>query len=85
MAERGHMTAVERANAAKRWRNSPAAADSLEARARRRVERSPRLRKYYDVIFYEWFHAEDHLRWVIRGRVAEIEAWARQRKEESNG
>lgn len=85
MAERGYMTAVEMANATKRWRNSPAFADSLEARARRRVSRSPRLRKYIDVIFYEWFHAEDHLRWVMRGRVSEIEAWAKQCKEGIDG
>jgi len=28
---------------------------------------------------------DDHLRWVIRGRVGEIEVWAKQMQEDSDG
>lgn len=57
---------------------------ALHARAVTRVERSPRLRKYRDIIFADWSEGDDHLRWVIRGRVGEIEAWAQQIKEDSD-
>lgn len=50
-----------------------------------RVRRSPRLRKYDKVIFSDWSEGDDHLRWVIRGRVSEIEAWAKQIQEDSDG
>ncbi len=53
-------------------------------RARARVDRSPRLRPYSDIIFADWSPWPDHLRWVIRGRVGEIEAWAQQIKEDSD-
>jgi len=50
-----------------------------------RVFRSPRLRKYNDILFADWPEGDDHLRWVIRGTVGEIEAWAQQIKEDSDG
>jgi hypothetical protein len=50
-----------------------------------RVERSPRLRKYREIIFADWSEGDDHLRWVIRGRVGEIAAWAKQIQEDSDG
>jgi hypothetical protein len=47
--------------------------------AARRVENSPRLRKYKHIIMSDGYaDDEDHLRWVIRGKVGEIEAWAKQ-------
>jgi hypothetical protein len=64
--------------------NVPTEYDDLDGRARRRVQRSPRLRKYASIIFYEWFPATDHLRWVISARVGEIESWAKQIQEDSD-
>jgi hypothetical protein len=47
--------------------------------AARRVENSPRLRKYKHIIMSDGYaDDEDHLRWVIKGKVGEIEAWAKQ-------
>ena len=59
--------------------------DDLYRRACRRVERSPRLSKYEDIIFADWSEGDDHLRWVISGKVSEIEEWAMQIKEDSDG
>ena len=51
--------------------------DELEAQARDRVARSPRLRQYASVIFDDaWADDLFHLRWVLRGRVREIVFWA---------
>lgn len=51
--------------------------------AQRRVRHSPRLRKYERIIFADWSPWPDHLRWVSRGRVGEIESWAKAIAEES--
>ena len=54
---------------------------TLYSEARQRVLLSPRLREYMSIIMDDgWAGDEDHLRWVIRGRVGEIEQWARQIK-----
>jgi len=53
--------------------------------ARRRVERSPRMRQYQDIILGDWSPWPDHLRWVIRGKVSEIVAWAEQIRRDSDG
>lgn len=51
---------------------------TLWAEANRRVLGSRRLREYLDIIMDDaWGSDEDHLRWVARGRVGEIEAWAK--------
>jgi len=57
----------------------------LWAEANRRVLGSRRLRPYLDIIMAEGYVSEDHLRWVIRGKVGEIESWAQQIKEDSDG
>ena len=57
--------------------------DALFDRAVARVHRSPRLRQYDKIIFADWSEGDDHLRWVINGRVGEIEAWAKQIREDS--
>lgn len=58
----------------------------LYYRAGTRVACSPRLNKYYAIIMSDGFAADDdHLRWVIKGRVGEIEAWAKQIQEDSDG
>ena len=55
-------------------------------RAGTRVACSPRLNKYYAIIMSDGYASDDdHLRWVIRGRVGEIEAWAKQIQEDSDG
>jgi hypothetical protein len=41
------------------------------------VERSPRLRKYRDIIFADWPEGDDHLTWVASAKVGEIESWAK--------
>jgi hypothetical protein len=67
-------------------RGIPTESEMLFDRARSRVERSPRLRPYADIILCDnWSPWFDHLRWVIRGRVGEIESWAKQIKEASDG
>lgn len=58
----------------------------LYYRAGTRVACSPRLNKHYAIIMSDGYASdEDHLRWVIRGRVGEIEAWAKRIKEDSDG
>ena len=58
----------------------------LYCRAGTRVACSPRLNKYYAIIMSDGYASdEDHLRWVIRGKVGEIESWAKQIKEDSDG
>lgn len=53
--------------------------------AARRVENSPRLRKHKHIIMSDGYaDDEDHLRWVIKGRVGEIESWAKQIKGDSD-
>lgn len=66
------------------WRVSPGGSVRFEsaalyADARHRVLHSRRLRPLLAVILADGYAADDdHLRWVVRGRVAEIESWARQ-------
>jgi hypothetical protein len=63
------------------WERAPLYAD-----ARQRVLKSRRLSKYMDIILSDGYATDDdHLRWVIRGRVSEIEAWAKQIREDSDG
>lgn len=54
----------------------------LFAKAWRRVQKSPRLFPYADIILQDWPEGDDHWRWVIRGRVSEIEEWARDCQDE---
>lgn len=62
------------------------ARECLMAAARRRVERSPRMRKYAAIIMSDGYaDSDDHLRWVFRAPVREIELWAQQIKEDSDG
>ena len=59
---------------------------TLYADARQRALGSRRLASYYDIILGGGYASDaGHLRWVIRGRVGEIEAWAKQIKEDSDG
>lgn len=57
----------------------------LHARATWRVARSPRLRKYHKIILADWSQGDDHLRWVMRASVKEIESWAKEIQEGSDG
>lgn len=51
----------------------------LYKEAERRVDRSPALSAYKHIIMSDGYaDSEDHLRWVIRGRVGEIESWAKE-------
>jgi hypothetical protein len=62
------------------WEHAP-----LWSAANQRVLGSRRLRPYLDIIMADGYGSEpDHLRWVIRGRVGEIEAWAKQVEEDSD-
>lgn len=74
----GYLSAVEIANAAKQRRRELMTATDLFAKAYQRVHRSPRLRKYADIILADWPEGDDALRWAIKSRVGEIEAWAQQ-------
>lgn len=67
-------------------REVPWALAPLYADARRRVLHSPKLAPHLDIILGDGYaDNEDHLRWVVRGRVKDIEAWAQQIKEDSDG
>jgi hypothetical protein len=55
----------------------------LWSAANQRVLRSPKLREYMDIIMSDYASDEDHLRWVIRGKVSEIVAWAEQIRRDS--
>jgi hypothetical protein len=51
----------------------------IYADARQRVLASRRLWPHYDLLLGDGYASdEDHLRWVVSGRVGEIEAWAQQ-------
>jgi hypothetical protein len=61
------------------WERAPLYAD-----ARQRVLGSPKLSKYMDIILSDGYATDDdHLRWVIRGKVSEIVAWAEQIRRDS--
>jgi hypothetical protein len=52
---------------------------ALYEEARHRVLHSRRLRGSLDIILSDGFADDaEHLRWVASGKVAEIEAWAKQ-------
>ena len=54
--------------------------------ARQRVLASRRLAPHHDLLLGDGYASdEDHLRWVVSARVGEIEAWAQQIKEDSDG
>ena len=55
----------------------------LSSAANQRLLRSPNLREDLDIIMSDYASEEDHLRWVIRGRVGEIAAWAEQIRRDS--
>lgn len=61
-------------------RSVPWALAPLYADARNRVLHSPKLSPHLDIILGDdYADKEDHLRWVIRGRVGEIESWVRKK------
>jgi len=70
------MSAVDWANVAKQAINALPTRDDWFAKAWRRVEASPRMKKYSDIILSEGYADEDHLRWVIKAKVSEIVEWA---------
>jgi hypothetical protein len=54
---------------------------TLYADARQRVLSSRQLRSYLEIILSDGYaDDEDHLRWVVEGKVSEIETWAKQIK-----
>jgi hypothetical protein len=62
------------------WEHAP-----LWPAANQRVLGSRRLRPYLDIIMADGYgSAPDHLRWVIRGKVSEIESWAEQIRRDSH-
>lgn len=56
----------------------------MYANAKHRVLHSRRLRDYLDIILGDGY-ADDvkHLQWVAKGKAAEIEAWAKQIRRDS--
>lgn len=51
--------------------------EELENKAKTRVENEAELKKYADVIFYDWPNWEEHLKWVCNAPVVEIVEWAK--------
>lgn len=41
-----------------------------------KVQKSPLLKQYSDIIFYNWPDMETHLQWIVTGSEEEIAAWA---------
>lgn len=52
--------------------------DAYMFKAIARVDRSPRLRKFRDIIVHDY--GGRHWQWVIYAPVREIESWAQQQK-----
>ena len=69
-------SAVEVANAAKIARLSLPVRDDWYAKAWRRVQGSPRLGKYEDIVLADYGGGDDDYRWVAEAKVSEIVAWA---------
>ena len=51
-------------------------APTLRDRAERRVNNSPRLNPHRDTILHDWPEGNEHWRWVLKARIAEIVDWA---------
>ena len=47
-----------------------------ELRAIARVNRTPSLKQYEQVIFADWRRWEDHMAWVATAPISEITEWA---------
>jgi hypothetical protein len=66
------------------WRVHPGglihfAHTALYAEAKHRVLHSRRLRDYLDIIIGDGYADDaEHLRWVAKGKVSEVESWAKQ-------
>ena len=58
--------------------------DDLFDCAWRRVRHSKTLLQYWSIIMSDGYADADHLRWVCRGTVKEIAAWAEQIRRDSN-
>jgi len=57
---------------------------ALYAEARHRVLHSRRLSDYLDIIMGDGYADDaEHLRWVVTGKTAEIESWAKQIRNDS--
>lgn len=69
--------------------NRPHAISGVDSDAYRaavaRVDSEPSLSPYEDIIFADWPEGNDHLEWVITADVDEIESWAKQIREDSDG
>lgn len=52
--------------------------EKLLAKAHYRVDNSPALSDYSNIIFYDWNEGNEHLRWIITAPVAEIISWAKE-------
>ncbi len=50
--------------------------DKLYERAQQRVNNSPKLSRYSDIIFADWRNWDEHLQWVCTATVSEIADWA---------
>jgi hypothetical protein len=53
-------------------------------KAKTRVDSSPRLRRYANIIFDDWPEGDEHFQWVATARVSEIVEWAKQIEEDSD-
>lgn len=51
---------------------------AIEKQARERVERTPDLKEYEDIIFAPWPNWPGYMKWVLRAPVPEIVGWAQQ-------
>jgi len=47
----------------------------FEASARTRVDKTPSLHPYREIIFYDWTEGDDHLKWISSASLREIMDW----------
>jgi len=50
--------------------------DDPRNKARQRVQDTPELQQYRDVIFADWPEGDEHLQWIASAPLAEIVSWA---------
>lgn len=69
--------AVERLYTQEVKMNAPIYEDQAEYdAAKARIDATPALEPYRDVILYDWSEGAEHWAWIAKARVAEIVDWA---------
>ena len=76
LGRRGGIAKTEVKRIASRNNGKLGGRPSLRQRAEERVNRSPLLSEYHDIIMYDWPDGNEHWKWVIHTHIDEIIDWA---------